>query len=81
MAEIQLPHSLTNAVWHECWGQNPDSDWHNRLCSLRKFSNCLCICLSIGFQSMGSMDRGRKLLGSLKSLVFGRGIIKKKFVF
>ena len=35
---------------------------------------CSCICLSLGFESRGSMDMGRKLFGSLKSLVLGRGI-------
>ena len=36
------------------------------------------ICLSIGFESRGSMEIGRKLFGSLKSLVLGRRIT---FVF
>ena len=74
MAESQLSHSLANAVWHECWERKSDCDWHNRLCSARKFSKCLCICLSIGFESRGSMGMGRKLFGSLKSLVLGKGI-------
>ena len=74
MAESQLSHSLANAVWHECCGRKPDCDWRNRLCSVRKFSKCLCICLSIGFESRVSMEMGRKLFGSLKSLVLGRGI-------
>ena len=75
MAESQSSQSLANAVWHESRGRKPDCDWHNRLCSVRKSSKCLCICLSIGFESRGSMDMGRKLFGSLKSLVLGRGII------
>ena len=58
MAESQLSHSLANAVWHECLGRKPDCDWHNGLCSVRKFSKCLCTCLSIGFESRGSVEMG-----------------------
>ena len=34
----------------------------------------MCICLSVDFESRGSMDAVRKLFGSLKALVLGSGI-------
>ena len=33
---------------------------------------CLWICLSVGFESSGSTDTGRKLFGSFKLLDLGR---------
>ena len=70
----QVSHKWTSAVWHECFGRKPD--WYGwiRLCVLRWWYICLCMCFSSGFDSAGRREMGRMYCGWDTSLVLGNGI-------